>query len=504
MIPNKNDQPFLSRMVIAYFDELQESSSAFESKPTLFAEWSACKELASCLTPDLAALLFNGKLDADAISDCNAFLTSVFSQNRSRALAMHAYVLYYMLLLNTLFQAGPESNEDVVKYVLSICSRTFFSSQTRLTANSSLKRFVSHICRLRADIGCEHLANDAVDRTIYLHNMRTTLAPRGETGSWIALRVESCLTVIANVLHENMDPVDIMAGAGRSPSAKRGSAKFYDVTRCQWPPMITDFDDAAGTQFVRAIQEHELRPNQLVEAKCIFIRSEMFKEAVPDIYSDINLPTYEDVVIESANVGSGKYNFVHVVTGQGDGWFGFRALESGHFGAYCGASNGFLHVGSPALGKAKVVADIQMEHEILRDGEAWDTPYLPSRLLDLFTYEFQDVQNMPPSIRSCIFQHEMYDTNTESWCVQDEVNEQTTNTTTPPQEDGLASSSPVLTNVTNAAEKETAGGGAKRRWKKNKKPQIVLSSSSEDEEGEIKDAESLADAGSSSSEEART
>ena len=92
------------------------------------------RELLSALTPDFTTILHNGKLDRQAIQDCAAFLQAAIGRKRDRNANMWGILLYFMLILNMMFQCGKEEQKDVFEwYAKPLRMLTKCSTDTRAT-----------------------------------------------------------------------------------------------------------------------------------------------------------------------------------------------------------------------------------------------------------------------------------------------------------------------------------------------------------------------------------
>ena len=76
-----------------------------EEDPRLWNDFKLYQELLSALAPDLCSLLYNGKLDREAIQDCASFLNATVARKRDRNINLWAVLLYFMLVINYMFQA---------------------------------------------------------------------------------------------------------------------------------------------------------------------------------------------------------------------------------------------------------------------------------------------------------------------------------------------------------------------------------------------------------------
>ncbi len=94
--------------------------------PNLYNEWLYVRELLSALTPDLCTITINNKLDREAIQDCAAFLQLAVGRKRDRNANMWGILLYFMLILNMMFQAGQEDQHNVFEWMVKSVTRTTY------------------------------------------------------------------------------------------------------------------------------------------------------------------------------------------------------------------------------------------------------------------------------------------------------------------------------------------------------------------------------------------
>ena len=120
---NEDDKPFWTRVLLIPFKGLRVVQ---DDDPTLFNKWYEVLELSSCLMPDFTTLLWNGKLDKEAIKDVLSFLEAALGVKRDRNLAVSAPHMYFMILLNVMFQESVEALHDVFEWVIKTVTRTSY------------------------------------------------------------------------------------------------------------------------------------------------------------------------------------------------------------------------------------------------------------------------------------------------------------------------------------------------------------------------------------------
>ena len=113
---NDEDKAFQSRLITIMFTALQHNEHSDD--PELYSEWLMARELMSALAIDFETLLFNGKVDRHAIQDCAQYLQKSIGKKRDRNANMWGALLYYMLLINAMFQADSGNQEAVFEWMV--------------------------------------------------------------------------------------------------------------------------------------------------------------------------------------------------------------------------------------------------------------------------------------------------------------------------------------------------------------------------------------------------
>ena len=140
---NVDDKAFQSRMLLIQFNALQTSD---DTNSDLYNEWVMCQELLSSLLPDFSSLLVNGKLDRHAIQDCAKFLQKALGKQRDRNLNLWGMLLYFMLILNSMFQCEKQDQISVFDWMLKSVTR---STYELVSASIDAILLVSSLYRLR-------------------------------------------------------------------------------------------------------------------------------------------------------------------------------------------------------------------------------------------------------------------------------------------------------------------------------------------------------------------
>ena len=103
------------------------------------------RELLSALTPDFATILHNGKLDREAIQDCAAFLQAAVGRKRDRNANMWGILLYFLVILNMMFQGGKDDQREVFEWMVKSVTRTTFELNNHA---SLLEQFVLSVNKM--------------------------------------------------------------------------------------------------------------------------------------------------------------------------------------------------------------------------------------------------------------------------------------------------------------------------------------------------------------------
>ena len=122
-------------------------------------EWEDCKEVISCLLPDLYSMLVDGKLDKEALNDCATFVNEVSGHVYDRNSNCHGYLLYYMINLDVMAHGSQDSLDPIFKYM---CSGALKQNYIATRFTSILDQFILALHQCRSDaaanpLTCEEL-----------------------------------------------------------------------------------------------------------------------------------------------------------------------------------------------------------------------------------------------------------------------------------------------------------------------------------------------------------
>ena len=392
---NADDQAQQSRCITIRFQKLQTNAS---SDVQLYNHWMALRELVSALAPDFANLLFeDGTMDNDAITDCANFMQIAVNKERDRNANLWGMLLYFMLLIHVMFQASSERLQDVVHWTVNEALR---QSHIHHQASSMLELFLIEVSKLRADKGSEGVCDPLgpLDRTIYWDKLRTNIRPvlSGSSASYIALRVEPCVKVIELIRNKKMfDVAEIYSLAQQSDFAIIGDGAFYDVGKGPWPIARLDVDSNNQPVRIPCAETDAGLAEYMSNMHAIFFLRRRFDEitkgSTPHANQD-HQESYKNIIVCSSNTNE-NYNFFQTVTGIGtEGWYGFRVLQTGDFGFFCGLKNTMF------IGSARTDLSINeaVEARSIADGHGRVAElYEPSSLKRWFGYEMAPKIKLP-------------------------------------------------------------------------------------------------------------
>ena len=316
---HERDDAFWQRNIFIHFaplktDSVDDSTSADDNM-----EWSACKKLLSALLPDLTELLYDGKLDALAINDCCTFMGAVINKKYCRNANGWGFVLYFMLLLETLALGKEAAWDPILEYITTQCGKqTFIASKF----TSTLERFVLAIHRVRNTTSLL----DRAENVIFWHHFRCVQDPVHAALEFVCVRVDLVCTVIQNVLKERFQSESIKREVEHSTFAHYGKAKFYKVDELQWPIVRVEMDMDGGPSQKIPLQEGELTDDMLRRENCLMFKKTDWVRITSEVDAVQNLTVdFKNITITSA-LDQTPYNFYDALLNST--WFGFRALDS--------------------------------------------------------------------------------------------------------------------------------------------------------------------------------
>lgn len=362
------------------------------------------RELLSALTPDFTMILWNGKLDRQAIQDCAAFLQAAIGRKRDRNANMWGILLYFMLQLNAMFQCDRDDQKQVFEWMVKSVTRSTYELNNHASVLEQFVLAVHNIQTTHANpLGREH-------ETLFWHNYRTNCSPFVQLVSndikWYAFRLEAVICVIKNVLGRAFSAVEVLHMVNEASWATRGKAQFYDIMTNSWPIAHTVHEDTTNMSALVPLMEDDLLTNHVKEFRCIFIKQQKFNEIIRSVDHGSSVETAYDLIeIESSNPDmQGKYNFFEAVISlplNEDSWFGYRALYNVSFGKYCGALN------EMRIGTQTTALEIVREVAVANESAGFHSIqhlYQPATLLEYYGYAFPPVDSLPPGYKMLPFE----------------------------------------------------------------------------------------------------
>jgi len=476
---NEKDAAYQSRMLTIHFDELDASLVDEVNSGEIYANWLHARQLISACALDLETILFNGKLDKFAMQDSAQFVHALVGRKRDRNMNMWGILLFYMLNLNAMMQCL-DDNDAVVMWVVKLTA-----SSADLSAQlNEFEEFVIAVHQIRADCGSLGTCNalGPMARTIFWHNLRTTVRPAGPLyagKSYVALRLEPCCAVIGVVLNRSFSNRSILQLAKAREGVIAGDtvkAAFYHA-EAGWPCVKSVYDESRCTHLQIPLEESELKSTMCKTQRCIFIENSCYEAIVRK--KDPNFSNCVDatqIMVNSSLKEVGSYNFYNAVC---DGsWFGFRSVGCSTFAEYCGVTN-LLYVGSP-VADVKFDPNVEALAEFDCDGRPLAQMYAFSEIVQHFNFSYKPESDMPIAYSRLAFlsRNEGDDTEiSDGKSVYEgargdyshEDDEQTDQEARPLKPDSVASSSP-LGDISNRKRQNETGGG--RAAKKTRGPLV--------------------------------
>lgn len=396
MLTNENDVAFWNRTLLIQFAQLKEEANE-DNNPALYNQFTLLRELLSALCMDFSSLLWNDKLDKEAIVDCASFLGASIGRKRDRNANMWGLLLYFMLIVTYMFQGGRNELTDIFVWMIDSVTRTTYEFNNHQSLFDQVILAIDKVKNTRASP-----LNAKEDEVIFWHNYRTNSSPHAPifntagTERYYAFRMDSILAVIKKVLGIHFSLHEVNRAVDESNFAYRGKFQFYCTTSNTWPIANVVLDEATNTSTKVPLLEDDLLPEMMREFKCVFVKMSRFDEIIESVDKatkfDIN---YENISIKSANKEVGTYNFFECVTGVGNkGWYGYRCLTRCNFAPYCGGTN-LINVGGPTT-YCDTLIDIEEENVAKGFGEL-SQMFDPATLREFYGYSFPSVESLPPA-----------------------------------------------------------------------------------------------------------
>lgn len=383
---NKDDTAFQTRLILIPFDGLSAQGGGSPSR----SEYDKLRHLMSALAADFDSLRYFNVLDHHAIMDCVDFIHETVGKRRDRNCASWGLLLYFMLLVNRMFQV---SNEGVFVWVIETVTNVVHHMTQHHT---TLRQFIISMSKLRSDLNTYNIAGP-MQNTIYWHNLRTVVH---ENKHYVAVRVESCVTAIKNGLGVTIDANDLRREMKKEKRVvKEKRVEFYDTVK-GWPicEHVSQGEHAGFKKM--GLEEWEL--TGLTRPFDAMLIDRQFYDEVVALASVgiVDALDYKSIILASNLEGIEPYNFYeHVTSGK---WFGFRALGHSTFSQFCGSHNKLFIC--PKKPDAPSRRTFSMERsEYFTDPVDLDAVYSVDNLHRTYGFTPTDADELPDALRHCPF-----------------------------------------------------------------------------------------------------
>ncbi|MAH41497.1 MAG: hypothetical protein CMO41_04540 [Verrucomicrobiales bacterium] len=395
IVVNEDDDAFLQRLLLILFSPLNAEGVDMSASAPRQEEWKAAKELLSCLQPDLERILWEGKLDREALTDWCHFMNLATSTVYSRNANLWGFLGYYMCMLEAMSQGTTEDLDAIFEF---LCKSVVRQNYMATKHSSQMNQFVLAIHNCRTSAAANPLISE--DRAIFWHNWRTTERPDNifhQCVEYYAVRVEAVCNVIKKVLNLIFKPEEIRRSVEDCQFAFFGRAKFYDVSKFSYPPQKQYYDEETHTMTNIPLPEDELLECHVKFHRCIFFRKNKFDEIINEVDNVMrDAADYKTIMIKSARREVGTYNFYNALTMREPGWFGWRAAGTSAFGKYCGVKNEVANMRN--VDHLELVPGVQQMCIDKGFGGLGDV-FMPSNLLKYYGYTRKSDNSLPACLR---------------------------------------------------------------------------------------------------------
>lgn len=320
---NMTDEAFQSRLLIFHFQTRTQLPASNSTRSFM----KLC-ELCSSLIGDFSSLTHEGKLDHEAIADCAYYCGFLVNKIRDRSASNWGLLLYFMLLLNKLFNTALE--QTILEWTsLQLTTNVVPLNQSQLMLD---KLIIATYQMLHLQ---PNLAES--DRCLSVHNFRQNVLHHAD--HYTVLRLDHVLAVlIKSGLSKREIEVECRT---MNDIAFFGRHYFYDTKKRPFPVYKFEMDPLTATMLKVPLLESEYTQDSMSRFCCMFIRQAYYNRIVKDYEEPTTLATsYDNVLVPSANAEWGPYNFAEGI--QQEEWFGYRALNECTFANYCGARGKML------------------------------------------------------------------------------------------------------------------------------------------------------------------
>ena len=340
IVPLHYDPPAVERVLHIHFKPLEGGHTDGAKMRDHSTAWTATLDMISCLMPDFAALVYDGKLDRSAILDCCSYMNAVCGVSYQRLCNMWGFLLYYMLLLEYISLGDEQSTERIFEWATFECYK-----QYKLVAKNStiLLKFLKAVKLLYNQ---QQKTND-MEKVLFHHNVR--MMPGDD--NWIAVRLTLCVSAIQQSpacqrMHYTFDASNLHDAVEHAPLECRWlPARFYDTDQHPWPIAKYQWDERTNMHVTVPVLESELTEHstKLFTHDVLWIKKALYEAC--DL-NTVTTPDYKTITITSAlEVQPGKppyypnnvYNLFEAAidfTGVAM-WHGYGVIRSTPFNRFC-------------------------------------------------------------------------------------------------------------------------------------------------------------------------
>ena len=325
-LPNKTDDKFHDRVLVVHFDPLDASDA---TSSNLFPLLERCM---SFMLPFLESIA----LHAGGIADCQAFMNEVADTKFNRNANLWGLLLYMTILL--CFAGNKHEVDDVFEYITNTSMRAHREQEKN---GSPIRQFMLHLHKVHSSANADPIG--IMQRSVHWHNLRTTArrsnSPHDTMADpLVAVRLDSVLLVIKNVLNVTLDADLIKQSAIDTGEAYLHKAKiFYDTRSHEWPIYTTLVDDATGLSTRIPLPEEQLTAASLSDygKPALWFKAAHYEAVILDQYNNTDHLDYKTVLITREDGSEvNLYEEISFIT-----WRGFEALHDSKFGQFTGQRN---------------------------------------------------------------------------------------------------------------------------------------------------------------------
>lgn len=350
VIPRRHDVTMQSRMLRVDFQVLQVLMSALDgmSQAEINKQWTALKNIISCLLPDFTTFLVDGKLDADAIGDLRTFFDILLTQKagtQSRQASQWANGTYFLIMLAATATGGLSDYEEEMEALFEYVTEAAMQQSFQTATEDPVKMLILKIDRIRNHTSTN--ASGPEDRCLSIHNLRTNQRPpepHYENEHYIAIKLEAVLNVLMKVEYCKLDADDIRKkvrtdknkncpGGNRHYSTPKVVESQCPFWNCElgWPAYESCWDEDRHVDKV-PVREERLKEGDTAKFDALFINTKYYDEVVKGSKECTQKVDYKLIEVDGVNL----FKAIMEKT-----WRGFAALGQSNFAAYCNSTNEF-------------------------------------------------------------------------------------------------------------------------------------------------------------------